>query len=220
MVIWTLLVLISFAALSCIVMPRKHASRRSNGARTRAALLYAATQGNADTVSTLIAGGADVNARDKHGWTPLMFAAKYNANCEVTQLLIAAGANINARGERGTTPLMFKAAHKEDLRVVQSLIAAGADVNASNHMGVTVLMLQQTIIKMLRSLGCSIAAGAKVNIKSGDGSGSTALMLAAANGTPKVGVWTAAKSSSMMTRCVHSRLSPSRLGFKTKRFAM
>ena len=61
----------------------------------------AVTQGDLKQVEALIARGADVNARDNQGDTPLDKAA----NKDVAGLLIAHGADVNAKNEFGFTAL-------------------------------------------------------------------------------------------------------------------
>jgi len=60
--------------------------------------------GNIEAVKQHLAAGADVNAKDSVGWTPLHCAA-FNAEKEIVELLIAAGADVNAKDNRGKTPL-------------------------------------------------------------------------------------------------------------------
>jgi len=57
--------------------------------------------GHKEIVELLIAKGADVNSKDKSGYTPL-----HGAATDVTvELLIAEGADVNAKGDDGSTPL-------------------------------------------------------------------------------------------------------------------
>ena len=68
-------------------------------------LADAALYGQADAARRLIAAGADVNAPDDTGMTPLMIAAS-QGHIGIAQLLIAAKADVNAVSEDKTTALM------------------------------------------------------------------------------------------------------------------
>ena len=57
-------------------------------------------------VKALLAAGAPVNARDKHGYTPLHIAAA-SGNLECVALLLAKGADRDARAPDGMTPADF-----------------------------------------------------------------------------------------------------------------
>jgi len=48
--------------------------------------------------------GANINFKDKDGWTPLMYAC-FNNKIEVVKLLIKYGVNINVRNAAGRTAL-------------------------------------------------------------------------------------------------------------------
>ena len=84
----------------------------------------ACDKGNIEAVKQHLADGANVNTKDKYGWTPLRYAA--NGHKEIVRLLIAKGADVNAKTLRGWTSLHGAAidGHKE---VAELLIAAGTD---------------------------------------------------------------------------------------------
>src|SRR4051812_39143023 len=89
------------------------------------ALLRAAREGNADTVKALLSSpGADVNATDERGSTPLIEAARYGHD-DVARALLAAGADTKARDRDGKTALMLAVQGGND-DVVRVLKQAGA----------------------------------------------------------------------------------------------
>ena len=53
----------------------------------------------------MITLGADVNAKDNGGRTPLHWAAGCNPNVEVAKCLVENGAEIRAKDDNGVTPL-------------------------------------------------------------------------------------------------------------------
>jgi ankyrin repeat protein len=93
-------------------------------------LTVAAERGDAAQVRKLIAAGADLNERDKMGYTALVWAAR-NGNTEVATALIEARADMNTRdcAANGWTPLIH-AIHKNNNEMARLLIDRGADVNA------------------------------------------------------------------------------------------
>ena len=82
--------------------------------------------------------GADVEAKDQDGRTPLMYAK----TCEVVQLLLSRGANINTRDrQRGWTALHHCACAGLDKWCVGELVSAGAIVSAEDNDRKTPLMV-------------------------------------------------------------------------------
>ncbi|MDB4712742.1 ankyrin repeat domain-containing protein [bacterium] len=79
---------------------------RKHGGKSGAidSIYIAASVGNIEAVKQHLATGADVNAKDKFGSTPMHTAARFGQN-EVSELLIAKGADVNAKNNNGVTPL-------------------------------------------------------------------------------------------------------------------
>jgi ankyrin repeat protein len=73
-------------------------------------LAMAAFRGNVRIVRMLLGAGAEVDARDSTGSTPLMWAAySERANIEVVDALRKAGADVSAKNKRGETALTWAA---------------------------------------------------------------------------------------------------------------
>jgi hypothetical protein len=87
----------------------------------------AARDGDIDQVQLLLSKGANVNEKNRMGWTPLHTAIR-NRRLALIEPLLAKGADINATDNRGQTPLMA-AIYIGQKDAVELLIAKGADVN-------------------------------------------------------------------------------------------
>jgi ankyrin repeat protein len=88
-------------------------------------------------VRALLADGADPDARDEDGRTPL-FSAVLGGSVGLCGLLLESDADVNARDHHGFSALHFAA--QEDLpEMTRLLVAKGADVNAQDEDGTSVL---------------------------------------------------------------------------------
>ena len=97
---------------------------------------------NNEKVKILIDDGADVNAFNEKGMSPLMIAVEKD-NYELVKILIARGADINGRvpikreyWARGTTALII-AANRGSTNIFKLLLTAGADINIKEYYGNT-----------------------------------------------------------------------------------
>jgi ankyrin repeat protein len=88
-------------------------------------------------VDALVAAGADIDARDLEGSTPLMIACRAGSG-DLVCLFVGAGAAFNACNDKGWTPLM-EAACYGDLQTVMLLLRSGADQSAKTRDGKTAL---------------------------------------------------------------------------------
>jgi ankyrin repeat protein len=91
-------------------------------------------------VADLLLHGADVNAADPEGKTPLIYAAHHSKDGSVLTALLKAGADLETRYETGATALMYAACNNLCEEAVPTLLAAGADVLAVNNLGCTALV--------------------------------------------------------------------------------
>src|SRR5690625_4686047 len=107
-----------------------------------------AATGTAEQVREAIAAGADTEARNADGMTPLMWAASGFGSADVVQALLAAGADIEARNNNGSTPLMYASA-LGSADVVQALLDAGANAQAQDQAGNTAWTYAQDNEKLI-----------------------------------------------------------------------
>jgi ankyrin repeat protein len=107
----------------------------SLSADSKADLIQAVRDDDMVGVNTLIAQGADVNARYEDDRTALMIAAWYGY-IEIIYLLNQAGAELDARDTDGWTALMH-ASYNGHVEAVTLLVQFGADVTVENNDGQT-----------------------------------------------------------------------------------
>jgi ankyrin repeat protein len=76
-----------------------------HGVKRCTALHMAARRGNVDVIGALLDGGADLEARDSAGDTPLRRAVNCN-KVEAVRLLLSRGADRYSKGSRALTPVL------------------------------------------------------------------------------------------------------------------
>lgn len=131
-----------------------------------------------EDVRDMLDQGADVNATDDYGRTPLHLAAVTNYESSVIELLLSRGADVNARNNYGSTPLHNAVEFIDELPIIALLLDRGADANAKDDNGETPLHMaaaglndEPLVIILL------LARGADVNAR--DNYGGTPLHRAA-----------------------------------------
>lgn len=101
----------------------------------RTLLMYAVIYERFCVAEYLVQNGADVNARDKRGFSPLHFAAK-TGNVDVLTLLLNAGAEVGAQNILGNIPMM-ECNYATDIHVFQLFLEHGSNPQQKNNYGVS-----------------------------------------------------------------------------------
>jgi ankyrin repeat protein len=163
----------------------------------------AVQQDRLDLVQALLAGGANVNAKNRYGVTPLDLAAT-TGDAPVTQALLKAGADVKAVAPE-TGSIMSTAARTGSPEVIKLLLSAGADANfAESSSGQTPLMWAAAEGHP-DAVNALLAGGAKAGTKAHDQQ--TALFYAVRRGDiASVGILLAAGAD------VNTRTAPEKPG--------
>ena len=115
------------------------------------ALHIVARHGMVTTVQLLVDCGADVNAVNKHGQTPLHIVASEKKDCpELCEILLKHDAKINTVDEDGNQPLHL-ACQQNHVETGNVFISYGADVSAVNSNGHSPLHLLSTSVRHSKS---------------------------------------------------------------------
>jgi ankyrin repeat protein len=114
-------------------------------------LVSAAKHNDVSAVVTALQNGADVNAANDLGITPLMIASRHT-DLTLFDVLVESGADVNQRNNAGATAI-FIAVRNGNIQAVARLISAGADLTVKNNQGRTAhdiaLMYDKPVIASL-----------------------------------------------------------------------
>ncbi len=129
-------------------------------------LLEAAYTGDPKQVAALIKAGADVNAANQFGATPMSEAAR-RGDTQVLRLLLKAGASPESANAEGETALMA-VARTGNIEAAKLLLKAGAKVDAREKWGGQTALIwasaqnQPAMIKLLAAKGAEVDARSAV----------------------------------------------------------
>lgn len=138
-----------------------------SGERNESLLMLAISSKNEsklNLIRVLVEYGANVNAIDAYGVTPIMYAGAFRAQEGIIQFLLDKGATVHNRDQNGYNALMYALSGKCSSNDIMRLIDNGASVKAQSKVGETPLMLaafNNYDIKVFQAL---ITGGANVNV--------------------------------------------------------
>ncbi len=157
---------------------KRGADANATGPFNKTVLMWAAENGDVETVNLLLDRNVDVNLKDTwFSGTALMRAAE-RGHGEIVDLLLSNYADVNARNKNGDTALTL-AVRSGSPRVVNSLIVGGAEIDAKNAnwdtaLGLAVKKPDEALVDLL------LRKGADPNVR--DRSGVSLLEIASATG--------------------------------------
>ena len=120
-----------------------------------------------EKIDALVKAGADVNAANRYGVTPLSLAAA-GGNDRVIDLLLKSGANAKAADAKlseGRTLLML-ASRTGSVASIRQLVAAGANVNAAETRTGSTALMWAALENHGDAVRALAAAGADLNARS------------------------------------------------------
>ena len=102
------------------------------------------------------------NAKDKRGFTPLVFATYFDKK-EIAETLIKNKANVNHKDAKGNTALLG-VAFKGNIDIALLLLNNGANINAQNNLGYTALIFA-TLYNQTKMVDFLLSQNADITLK-------------------------------------------------------
>ena len=134
-------------------------------------------------VTKLFDDGADIDACDRNGWTPLHMAAAYSRAPKIVALLLDRGADMQACAKDGCTPLHV-AVESKTPEVVELLLKRRASIEVRNEKELTPLHFSVSACENPQVVSLLLRRGAYLKVRDEDGN--TPLHLAVKGKTAKV----------------------------------
>ena len=99
--------------------------------------------GNIEEIRLFVDSGADIEAKNVNGLTPLHVASLYG-HIDIVKLLVDLGANVEMKADNSWTPLHY-ASQNGYIDIVKLLIDSGADIKAISYDDETPARVAETI---------------------------------------------------------------------------
>ncbi len=112
-------------------------------------LHVAVTEIRPEMVELIIRFGADVNAKDSEGETPIVLLSEDVGEddedvIKILRMLISENADLNVRSEESDETILMQAAYYGDKKVLELLLNAGADSSLKNEDGKTAFQMSDS----------------------------------------------------------------------------
>ena len=95
-----------------------------------AQLIDAVKTGRIDDVKHYLAAGAEINATDNYGSTPLTEASCHDHE-HILEFLLKQGADPNIADGGDWTAMTYACYYRRNLKIIRMLLEAGADINVN-----------------------------------------------------------------------------------------
>ncbi len=128
-------------------------------------LIKAARMGNDWQIKALIASGADVNKKDRNGWTALMYSVRYQENLTAIDLLLKAGADPSLLNNFGVSALTLATCYNNNPAILEMLLTYFEPSNKDVLKSLTMLFInnQDSEFIQMAKLNCFLKKAVPLN---------------------------------------------------------